>query len=128
MKIGLVEQVRKADALSIQYGIDGIALMKNAARAVCDVILSKQTPSMDSICILCGNGNNAGDGFALATMLTAHFKNVSVLLLCGKAFSKDAAYYYDRLSSKVLVTDAWIESDVYVDAVFGTGFHGSLPS
>ncbi len=127
MKIGLVEQVRRADALSIKYGVPGIQLMKNAAVAVQETVLEERRKEHNSVCILCGKGNNAGDGFALASMLVPYFSSVSVHLLCGNAFSPDAKYYYDRLDQKVKIVDEFIAADVYVDAVFGTGFAGGLP-
>lgn len=128
MKIGLAEQVRRVDQLSIEkYGISSLELMKNAAAAVCHAVLEHVTDEK-TVCILCGKGNNAGDGFALANMLVPHFSSVSVMLLCGNgAFTPDAGYYYELLSDKVCFVEELPQADVYIDAVFGTGFSGRLP-
>ena len=65
------DEVRSLDAVAIQeVGVDGIILMENAARGVCDQILRGPTPT--SIHIFCGPGNNGGDGFALARQLAAN--------------------------------------------------------
>ncbi len=125
MKICSARQVREIDRLTIQSGTDGLALMQNAARAVYETIVEK-TNVRDSVCILCGCGNNAGDGFALARLLVPIFQSVTVMLLCGNQFSPDAAHYFDKLCKEVKTVDTVPAASVYVDAVFGTGFRGDL--
>lgn len=129
MWIGLAQQIRGVDALSSEkYGIDSLSLMQNAATAVFDVI-AEQTAPKQTVCILCGKGNNAGDGFALALLLQQQGRRVSVMTLCGYDFSADADYYYTRCKqNNICFCDTVPTADIYVDAVFGTGFHGELPA
>jgi len=128
MYIGLSDQVRLVDKLtSEKYGTDSLTLMHNAANAVFDILTEKCT-SKATVCILCGKGNNAGDGFALAGMLAKAAYPVCIVLLCGRKFSADASYYFDQLPSDVkIVENEFVSADIYVDAVFGTGFCGNLP-
>lgn len=59
------EEVRELDRIAIeQYGIAGIVLMENAGRNAADWITSHFSPG--DVCILCGKGNNAGDGYVIA--------------------------------------------------------------
>ncbi len=61
-------QSRMLDQIAIdEFGIPGIVLMENAARGVVDVLL--QQGDVSSVLILCGTGNNGGDGFAIARHL-----------------------------------------------------------
>lgn len=126
--IGSVMQVRAADAYEIAHGTPSLVLMKNAAAAVLKV-LQREDLSQKSICILAGKGNNAGDGFALAEMLSGNCKAVEIVLLADEPFSKDAAYYFERCRAcGISITKALPDRfDIYVDAVFGTGFSGQLP-
>ncbi len=128
MLIGLSKQIAKVDRLSVEkYGKSSVELMLGAARAVFEV-LKKQDLEKADICILCGKGNNAGDGFALASMLQPVAENVTLVLLCGEQFSEDAEYYFKRLPASIKIyRDTFVEADIYVDAVFGTGFTGELP-
>lgn len=62
------DQIREVDRIAIEdYGIPGIVLMENAARGAADVI--EQTCRPGLVAILCGKGNNAGDGYAIARQL-----------------------------------------------------------
>lgn len=127
MRIGLAEQVRLADRLSIEkYGIDRLELMRRAADAVYQEIIKENTAGK-TVCILCGKGNNAGDGFALTSLLKPHCARVMVLLMCGREFSSDAAYYFQQSKVEEHIVDSLPDADIYVDAVFGTGFCGALP-
>lgn len=128
MYVGYSDQISAVDRLSVEkYGKKSISLMFGAAKAVFSV-LSKQNLKNADVCILCGKGNNAGDGFALATLFENCAKSVTIVLLCGKNFSKDAQYYFDKLPKSVNILEgAFVKADVYVDAVFGTGFIGELP-
>lgn len=128
MYVGYSGQISAVDRLSVEkYGKKSTSLMYGAARAVFSV-LSKHNLKNADVCILCGKGNNAGDGFALASLLENCAKSVTIVLLCGKAFSKDAQYYFDKLPATVKIEERiFVNADVYVDAVFGTGFFGELP-
>ena len=83
-------QSRTVDSVAIhQYGIPGMVLMENAGRGVAesllawDASLNGENPGV--ISILCGKGNNAGDGFVIARHLEIHGARPHVVLLCNPA-------------------------------------------
>ena len=130
--------VRKADSIAAErYGITGTILMENAGRSVCDALLSSY-PKCRSACILCGPGNNGGDGFVVARHLDLHGVSVRVFTSCSKdSFQGDASYHRDILSrlgidiresaglSDQDIQTEMIQSDVCVDSLLGTGSSGA---
>jgi NAD(P)H-hydrate epimerase len=85
------DQCREVDRRAIEeYGLTGLVLMENAGRGCVDVL---QRLGIDGpIAILCGKGNNAGDGFVIARHLQIRGYDCRVLLLCSPAeFHGDAA-------------------------------------
>jgi NAD(P)H-hydrate epimerase len=110
-------------------------LMERAGDAAFEQ-LQQYWPNANSILVLCGKGNNGGDGFVIARL--AHLANihVTVLLTCDIANIKgDALIAYQKMISvgiTDIVSDKLIEQiglfsgDMIVDALFGIGFHGSL--
>ena len=75
------EQTRALDRRAIdEYGISGLVLMENAGRGCVDVL--ERLGIHGSVVILCGKGNNAGDGFVIARHLEIRGHQCRVLLLC----------------------------------------------
>ena len=71
------EQVRRIDRLAIEsYGLSGLVLMENAGRSVTDVVL-ENAPEHSLVVILCGGGNNGGDGYVVARHLANAGRNVA---------------------------------------------------
>ncbi|HMT07943.1 MAG TPA: NAD(P)H-hydrate epimerase, partial [Pyrinomonadaceae bacterium] len=94
LKVLTAEQMREVDRLTTErYGIPSIILMENAAHAVASVITEKLGGSVKgkSILILCGKGNNGGDGAALARILAAAGSFVSCILFGKVANTKGDA-------------------------------------
>lgn len=131
-------QVREVDRRAIEeYGIPGIVLMENAGRNAAALIMEWSKPG-DQIAIVCGPGNNGGDGFVIAR----HLSNAGREVVCLLAFEfgklqGDALINYQivqrmGLTSCVTVSPAGIEVLMYhlrksalvVDALLGTGFSG----
>lgn len=124
-------QVREVDRLAIEeYGLPGIVLMENAARAVSDAawaLLDGQAGQ--SVLILCGGGNNGGDGFAAARHL--HNRGIAVTIgITGdpSRYTGDAKVNYDVIRRMGITchtaTPPWIAQqrcDLIIDAIFGTG-------
>ncbi len=82
-KVLTAEEMREVDRLTTEkYGIPSILLMENAAHAAADVIKEKLGGSVagKSFLILCGKGNNGGDGAALARILWTQGAKVDVYL------------------------------------------------
>ena len=121
--------------------IPGLLLMDRAGTAAAHLILNSYPPSSDaSVAVVCGKGNNGGDGFVIARVLADHgYQVVVVLTGTVKALAGDAAKQCDILrrvarlpgSDLRIVTFASFVKErhagfsVVVDAVFGTGFQGA---
>lgn len=127
------EQMRALDANAIQtLGIPGLILMENAALAVLGEIENRYDDVEDLlIAVLCGPGNNGGDGFALARQLFLRGADVDVFLLADPAkLSGDALANYKLLEplgiDPILLEEMpedfnLYDYDLIVDAIFGTG-------
>ena len=71
-------QVRELDRIAIEeLGVSGLTLMKRAAEA-CVEALMERWPVLGSIAVLCGSGNNAGDGYVLAKLAIEDAKFVRI--------------------------------------------------
>ena len=137
MKILNAEQMRNVDRRTIErFGVPSIVLMENAALAVVDAIAGHY-PDADRVAIICGLGQNGGDGFAVAR----HLENrgvVPVLVVVGDraAVKGDSLInlticerlgipIYDVLTSGEVETALAhsADADLVVDALFGTGLN-----
>src|SRR5260370_4828942 len=82
MKIVSAAEMREIDrATSERFGVPSIALMENAGSAVARFVLSDY-PQAERVAIVCGKGNNGGDGFVLAPKLLADGPAGAGVLLC----------------------------------------------
>ncbi len=113
------EEMRRADAMAVEAGTASLALMENAGRAVADIIVSRFAPCR--VAVLCGPGNNGGDGFVVARLLSGH--GFDVVVACGGEQKGDAAAMADRWrgARAPLIPVVLDEADLIVDALFGTG-------
>ena len=128
MEVISVEKMREADRFTIEKGTPSRELMRRAAQGVFDAY-----PGWADLKILvvCGPGNNGGDGYALASILKDHDMDVTILRASDK-FSEDGKFYYDRCIEKG-ITDLVYEKDdvnfetyqIIVDCILGTGFQGT---
>jgi hydroxyethylthiazole kinase-like uncharacterized protein yjeF len=113
------EEMRRADAMAVKAGTPSFTLMKNAGRAVADIIVSRFAPCR--VAVLCGPGNNGGDGFVVARLLSDD--GFDVVVACGGEQKGDAAEAADqwrgaRVPPMPMALDGM---DLIVDALFGTG-------
>ena len=152
-KVLTAEQMREVDRLTTErYGIPSILLMENAAHAVARVITEKLGGSVKGkrVLILCGKGNNGGDGAALARILWTQGANVTACMMYpDDEFSGDAKQNLELLRNLHRVQtpfsepticmaevgthrsffdrlDPYLGPDVVVDALFGTGLTRAL--
>ena len=88
------EIVAQLDKAAIESGIPGYTLMRRAGQALFDLIL-QDYPDAKKILILCGAGNNAGDGYVLATVASRHGMDVQVAsMIDPEQLKGDAAQAY----------------------------------
>lgn len=142
MKIVTAEQMRSIDRKAItEYGIPGIVLMENAGIRTVELIEELlQSPSDKQVIILSGPGNNGGDGFVIAR----HLINSGVEVILFFRGTPDQLTDDARINYEILVkmeatiaplqteedlnqfTLALLTGDLFVDALYGAGFKGSL--
>jgi hydroxyethylthiazole kinase-like uncharacterized protein yjeF len=136
IKIVTCQQMKDAEAYAINSGITSARLMENAGSASARFIRGAVSiPSMRCT-VICGCGNNGGDGFVVARRLMETGAPITVILACGIPQTREATEMYERLG----ILNATIldygrdrrrcvsqisQSSVIVDAIFGTGFHGA---
>lgn len=112
----------EADRLTIAGGIPGITLMENAGRAVADAVARRWPPR--PLAVLCGPGNNGGDGFVAARILAERGWTVRLALLGERAALKgDAALAASRWPGEIAPLDlaALDGAGLVIDALFGAG-------
>lgn len=121
-----VKNMRESDAFTINTSASGKELMQRAAAGV-----YKSVKWRGNIAVICGSGNNGGDGYALAEILFDNGYRPIILRVSDK-LSDDGAYYYSRCRNKGInesFCDEYTELgsyDIIVDCILGTGFSGEL--
>ncbi|MEP6938532.1 MAG: NAD(P)H-hydrate dehydratase [Rudaea sp.] len=119
-----VAHVREIEkTASATLGIAGVDLMQRAAKAAYH-LLRERWPHARRIAIVCGSGNNAGDGYSLATLALRDQLDVEVVALAPPRPGSEAAFAlaeWTMAGGKVGNGSAWPRADVYVDALFGVG-------
>jgi ADP-dependent NAD(P)H-hydrate dehydratase / NAD(P)H-hydrate epimerase len=122
-------QMAEADRLTIAGGVPGLRLMENAGRAVADAVARSSPGGAPTVAVAAGPGNNGGDGFVCARILSERGYRVRLLLLGDRAKLKgDAAEAAARWKDPVEVATAAGLSgvDIIVDALFGAGLDRPL--
>jgi NAD(P)H-hydrate epimerase len=135
MKIITADEMRETDRVtSARFGVPSISLMENAGSAVAQFILEHYRHA-NRIAVICGKGNNGGDGFVVARKLHRAGRVVEVLLLAApNELRGDALTMFERLPLRPSVLRnaqelqaEWSRSlancDLLVDAILGSGFH-----
>ena len=117
------QEMAEADRLAIASGVPGAQLMEQAGRAVAEEIF-RRFPDTSAVAMLCGPGNNGGDGFVAARHLKERGYAVRLGLLgAAGTLPSDAAAMAERWDGAVepLSADLLTGADLVVDAVFGAG-------
>lgn len=129
-----VEKMRRIEALTVsRYGISIIILMENAGLACVEVLLKQKHAAARTVLVLCGAGNNGGDGFVIARHLFCRGVKVQIFhFASSKPPSPEARVNYEaarklkipyqKNPSAVTVQKALRQSGWAVDALFGIGF------
>ena len=138
MRIVTAAEMRAIDlATTEKHGIPSLTLMENAGTATAE--FARRHFEFNSVCVVCGKGNNGGDGFVAARRLREAGKKVSVVVLAEgpKALKGDASAVFRKLAVKPLwvATEKDLEkapvrralrADLIIDAILGTGYKPPL--
>jgi len=141
MKALTAAEMREVDRLTTErFGVPSLQLMENAGKHVAEAVLREFSPSLPQrVSVLCGKGNNGGDGLVAARYLKSARIEVRVYLFgdsremrgdAGANLSRwlDAGNTIHRIENEAAWEDAWpavADSQVIVDALLGTGLRGA---
>ncbi len=138
MKIVTSAEMREIDRLTTEkHHVPSLTLMENAGTAVARFVL-RQSPESKRVLVICGRGNNGGDGFVTARKLQQAGREATTILLAAPEEVKgDAEKMLKLLPSPPdsirapqqadALVDLCDKTDVIVDAIFGSGFRPPLP-
>ena len=141
MKIVTAAEMQRIDRLTTeQYGVPSLTLMENAGQGVVEFLEERFPPlGAQKVTILCGRGNNGGDGMVVARLLRERGLKPRVTLFCDPQNLKgDAAANFERLAASGAPEvaedlDAWRRlkpqlenSTLLIDALLGTGLSKPL--
>src|ERR1700716_373304 len=142
MKVLTAAQMREADRLTTErYGISSLQLMENAGAAIAEFLREKfASLAQKQIVVLCGKGNNGGDGLVVARLLKEAGGSPEVILFSNPgALEGDAGVNLKRwqqsaVTLRVVTSDSEWEAarteltgaDLIVDALLGTGLRGPV--
>ncbi len=123
-----VSEFRVLDVNSAHWGVSVEMLMEQAGCAVSDLVLER-FPDKERIAVVCGSGNNGGDGFVAARHLLP-YRDVEVLLVKHESSIRTEAArrnYRMVAESSMMLSEAGLgEYDLIVDAVLGLGVSGEV--
>jgi hydroxyethylthiazole kinase-like uncharacterized protein yjeF len=120
-----VSEMAEADRLAVEAGVPSLTLMENAGRAVADSVEAHYAPA--AVAVLCGPGNNGGDGYVAARHLKDRGWNVWVESVADPATLKgDAAEMFQRWDGETRVVTRARKADIVIDAIFGAGLSRPL--
>ncbi|MDT8896437.1 NAD(P)H-hydrate dehydratase [Halomonas sp. I1] len=125
------EQVRELDRRVIASGVAGFALMQRAAASAWRY-LRATWPEVHRLSVLCGGGNNGGDGHVLAALAAAEGLSVQrILVKPVEALEGDARRAAEMADAAGVGREAWhdgmrLTGELMVDALLGTGLSGEV--
>jgi len=121
-----VETMRQSDAWTIAQKVPSKELMSRAGKAIFESADWK-----GPVAVICGKGNNAGDGYVAAALMKEQGIDCTVILV-SEQFSEDGKYFYDRCLEKGVRTEQYREDMDFkayrtiLDCLLGTGFQGEV--
>ena len=126
IRVVSTDSMRISDAKTQADGTSGHELMFRAGKAIYDLLEKRGKTA-----VVCGSGNNAGDGFVVAYLLAENGYECKIFL-CSDRFSADGRYYFERCKGKGVPyvfcngEEDFSSYAVVVDCLLGTGFKGEL--
>lgn len=127
------ETMRFFDAKTIKDGISSKELMLRAAKGL---ISNLGDLTKKKLAIVCGPGNNGGDGYAVAYLLSDKSDVIIEVFSLSDKLSTDGRYYLEQChknnvninTDNTNPSQKLVDYDIILDCIFGTGFHGEIIS
>lgn len=127
MKVLSVALIRESEENAVKSGTFSLReLMLRAGSAAAEIIMRKYGCAGKRTAVVCGKGNNGGDGCVIAEILARHGADVTVVTPLGEPKTENAAYYYGRLYLAKKADTVPQNTDIVVDALFGIGLDRPL--
>lgn len=126
IKVFSVENMRKSDEYAALHTVPSRELMYRAGKGVFEAVDWREP-----VAIVCGGGNNAGDGYVIAKLLHEAGMRCEIILL-SKRFSPDGAYFFAACLEAGVPVRYWARDvalstfGTVVDCIFGTGFRNTV--
>lgn len=136
MNIVTPKQMKTLEFTSDKNGNSYEDLMLSAGKCLYNEIVHHASNIHSRILFLCGNGNNAGDCFVASTLLhDNHYDNVCIAMLCGEPKTELSKKMFNNVPNTIdilcdinEIKSKFIDANILCDGIFGTGFHGELPT
>ncbi len=124
MKVLNTDLIRKSEQKAVLSGAFSFRqLMQYAGTKAYEIINMKYPCTNKKVAVICGCGNNGGDGFVIADCLYKNGADVTVFTPLGLPTTEDANHYYKKLSFLKFGVEFEGEYDIIIDAVFGIGLN-----
>jgi hydroxyethylthiazole kinase-like uncharacterized protein yjeF len=126
-------EMKVVDTNSEYFGVPALQLMENAGKSVAEFTRNTIKDTKKNVLLLCGSGNNGGDGFVAARYLSQYYK-VTVFLAAADVKTDIAKKNYQKLQTYEIqlvhtlkdLDRLLTENDVLIDALLGTGLSGTV--
>lgn len=137
MKVLNCAQSKALEKSAVETGVEYLQLMENAGSSAVRYLSKKFHLDQKHVVILCGKGNNGGDGYVAARHLTELGALVVVITVEGLPVTNISQIMYSRLDKAAVKIVGYGENpemippilstaDYIIDAIYGTGFHGAV--
>lgn len=127
------ENTRKAELKSTEGNITLLELMENAGKAAAQFMIDNLDINNKNIAIICGKGNNGGDGYVIARHISSCNKNITIILASSEPSTEDSIIMFARShdikhiyykDDKEIAIKCIENADIIIDCIFGIGFKG----
>lgn len=119
-------QITKAEETAVQNGTFSFRdLMLTAGTTTAKIIEEKYPVKNKKIAVLCGKGNNGGDGYVIAEYLKSKGADITIIAPFGASVTENAKFYASASTCEI-TNDLKGDFDIIIDALFGIGFKGEL--
>ena len=140
MRLLKCDEMKQVEKYTSKFGLSYQRMMENAGASCAKnirSILEKDKSTKKNVAVVCGKGNNGGDGFVIARKFSENGYNVCIILATGYPSTPESEFFY-KMATDMSIPTVWYDADsmkaiqtvrvadVIVDAVFGFSFYGTI--